>query len=61
MNKPSCTVTDYFVHWKEAVLQERGILFQALSYKCEQAKQEAYAWPPFSIASLFCSLVLPTN
>ena len=50
-----------FVHWKEAVLQEPGILFQALSYKYEQAKQEAYAWPPFSIASLFCSLVLPTS
>ena len=53
INKPSCSVTDFSVHWKEVVLQELGILFQALSYKCGQAKS-------FSLASLFCSL-LPTN
>ena len=53
INKPSGTVTDLFVHWMEVVLQELGILFQALSYKCGQAKS-------FSLASLFCSL-LPSN
>ena len=46
-------MTDFFVHWKEVVLQELGILFQALSYKCGQAKS-------FSLASLLFSL-LPTN
>ena len=42
------SINRLFELWKEAVLQEPGILFQALSYKRGQA-------------SLFCSLQVPTN